>query len=108
MSHTNPRRKTRARQPYRGSRRFDATCRNHGSCGWCRGNRTAQAKREHERLDMLFKEDRWGRGGDPKCKHDLVRRRSDGRYACTSCGEGFMSLNDAQVMLLKVELGRSK
>jgi hypothetical protein len=28
------------RQPYRDSRRFDRTCRNHGACGCCRGNRT--------------------------------------------------------------------
>lgn len=28
------------RKPYRRSKRFDRTCRNHGSCGHCRGNRT--------------------------------------------------------------------
>jgi hypothetical protein len=33
------------RKPYRGSARFDHSCRNHGSCGWCLGNRTHQAKR---------------------------------------------------------------
>lgn len=27
------------KQPYRGSRRFDRSCRNHGSCGYCFGNR---------------------------------------------------------------------
>lgn len=27
------------RRPYRHSQRFDWTCRNHGSCAWCRGNR---------------------------------------------------------------------
>lgn len=31
------------RKAYRGSKRFDASCRNHGSCPWCRGNRTYQA-----------------------------------------------------------------
>jgi hypothetical protein len=30
--------KTR-KQPYRQARRFDKTCRNHGSCPWCRRNR---------------------------------------------------------------------
>jgi len=30
------------KQPYRKSRRFDATCRCHGSCSYCRGNRLHQ------------------------------------------------------------------
>jgi hypothetical protein len=33
------------RRPYRGSARFDSHCRNHGSCGWCLGNRTIWRKR---------------------------------------------------------------
>jgi hypothetical protein len=34
------------RKPYRKSQRFDASCRNHGGCGYCRGNRQhANAKR---------------------------------------------------------------
>ena len=33
------------RKPYRGSARFARSCRNHGRCGWCVGNRTHQAKR---------------------------------------------------------------
>ena len=28
------------RKPYRGAKAIDRTCRNHGSCGWCKGNRT--------------------------------------------------------------------
>ena len=28
------------RKPYRGAKAIDATCRNHGSCKWCKGNRT--------------------------------------------------------------------
>jgi len=27
------------RRPYRGSKRFDRSCRNHGACGYCRCNR---------------------------------------------------------------------
>lgn len=27
------------RKPYRGSRRFDTSCRCHGSCPYCRSNR---------------------------------------------------------------------
>ncbi len=28
------------RKPYQGAKAADCTCRNHGSCPWCRGNRT--------------------------------------------------------------------
>lgn len=28
------------RRPYRGSKRFDRSCRNHGSCKYCENNRT--------------------------------------------------------------------
>jgi hypothetical protein len=27
------------RKPYKGSKRFDSTCRNNGSCPYCKGNR---------------------------------------------------------------------
>lgn len=33
------------RRPYRGSRRFDRGCRNHGTCGWCEDNRTYANRR---------------------------------------------------------------
>jgi len=28
------------RKPYYGAKAIDHTCRNHGSCSWCRSNRT--------------------------------------------------------------------
>ena len=28
------------RKPYYDSKRFDSSCRNHGRCGYCEGNRT--------------------------------------------------------------------
>ena len=28
------------RKPYRRAKAIDYTCRNHGSCDWCKGNRT--------------------------------------------------------------------
>ncbi|MBQ3414831.1 MAG: hypothetical protein IJH39_05695 [Clostridia bacterium] len=35
------------RKPYRGSKSFDYSCRNHGTCEWCKGNRTYKnVKRE--------------------------------------------------------------
>lgn len=27
------------RKPYRGSKEIDKTCRNHGTCEWCKSNR---------------------------------------------------------------------
>lgn len=38
------------RAQYRKSKSFDRSCRNHGSCPWCEGNRTIQFKRELERV----------------------------------------------------------
>lgn len=35
------------RKPYFGSKQFDTSCRNHGSCDYCKGNRTHKnAKRK--------------------------------------------------------------
>ena len=33
------------RRPYRRSRRVDRSCRNHGTCSWCRGNRLYTRRR---------------------------------------------------------------
>lgn len=30
------------RKPYKGAKAIDCTCRNHGSCEWCKGNRLYQ------------------------------------------------------------------
>ena len=30
------------RKPYRGSKAFDRTCRCHGTCDWCKENRTVK------------------------------------------------------------------
>lgn len=32
------------RRPRRGSKVVDRSCRNHGSCKWCRDNRTHKAR----------------------------------------------------------------
>ena len=34
------------RKPYRGSKAFDKTCRNHGSCPWCQNNKAHKHKRQ--------------------------------------------------------------
>ena len=42
------------RKEYRGSKAFDHTCRNHGSCEWCMENRTIKnIKRLNSMLDKL-------------------------------------------------------
>lgn len=42
------------RKEYRGSKAIDCTCRNHGSCAWCRMNRTIKnIKRFNSMLDKL-------------------------------------------------------
>ena len=33
------------RKHYHGAKSIDATCRNHGSCEWCHGNRTHKNKK---------------------------------------------------------------
>ena len=39
------------RKEYRGSARWDGTCRNHGSCGYCKSNRTIFDKRARARTE---------------------------------------------------------
>lgn len=38
------------RKPYRGSKAFDYTCRNHGSCPWCEENRKHKFRDKHPLL----------------------------------------------------------
>ena len=35
------------RKPYRGSKAFDHTCRNHGTCLWCEENRKHKFRDKH-------------------------------------------------------------
>ena len=42
------------RNPYRGAKAVDCTCRNHGSCPWCRDTRTAKnSQRDKVATDMI-------------------------------------------------------
>lgn len=34
------------RQPYRKAKAVDPSCRNHGSCPWCNGNRIHKEKKQ--------------------------------------------------------------
>lgn len=44
------------RKPYNDSRAIVYSCRNHGSCGRCKGNRLYQSNRENERTETELKE----------------------------------------------------
>lgn len=40
------------RKPYRGSKVFDRTCRNHGGCNWCKDNRLYRTNKLKERAEQ--------------------------------------------------------
>jgi hypothetical protein len=44
------------RKPYTQSKRFDTTCRCHGSCEWCEGNRRYQDVSNRKAADMELSE----------------------------------------------------
>lgn len=39
------------RQPFRKSKSFDPSCRNHGRCSWCVGNRTYHDQKAESSAD---------------------------------------------------------
>lgn len=38
------------RRPYTGSKAIDRTCRNHGGCDWCKGNRMYSSRKRAEAM----------------------------------------------------------
>lgn len=48
--------KTR-RKPYRGSKAFDCSCRNHGTCEWCKKNRMYKNIRARLKADADLKDE---------------------------------------------------
>lgn len=51
------------RRPYRKSRAFDATCRAHGGCPWCRRNRLHATRRRQLAAHAQLREYRTTREG---------------------------------------------
>lgn len=43
------------RKPYQGAKAIDRTCRNHGGCEWCKGNRTYKYDKQKERAEQELK-----------------------------------------------------
>lgn len=44
------------RKQYKGTKRIDCTCRNHGSCTYCRSNRTYKNQKKLEKAIDKMKE----------------------------------------------------
>ena len=51
------------RKEYHGSKSFDRTCRNHGTCPVCEENRKIQLLKELERIKSLEEEHQYGTKG---------------------------------------------
>ena len=50
------------RKLYWGAKAIDRTCRNHGGCEWCKGNRTH--KNDKSELRQVQELEEYERGGD--------------------------------------------
>ncbi|MBQ5670250.1 MAG: hypothetical protein IIV29_06130 [Tidjanibacter sp.] len=44
------------RKPYKGAKAVDCSCRNHGTCEWCRGNSAHNTNRKIEKAKAEMKE----------------------------------------------------
>lgn len=44
------------RKPYYGSKAIDKTCRNHGNCSWCEGNRKYKYLKKSQKALDKYKE----------------------------------------------------
>lgn len=44
------------RKPYKGAKAIDCTCRNHGSCEWCKSNRLYQQLKMNEASKQALEE----------------------------------------------------
>lgn len=51
------------RKPYTGGKAIDRTCRNHGSCDWCKGNRLHASNVQEEIADAKLAEYEKGGSG---------------------------------------------
>lgn len=51
------------RKPYIGGKSIDRTCRNHGSCDWCKDNKLHASKVQQEIADVKLAEYEEGDSG---------------------------------------------
>ena len=47
------------RKPYRGSKAFDPSCRNHGGCPWCEENRKHKFRYGYDEMQKTAELDAW-------------------------------------------------
>lgn len=48
--------KKEKRKEYRGSKKWDKTCHNHGACGYCKNNRTYKNRKAEQKANQKLKE----------------------------------------------------
>ena len=83
------------RKPYRGSKRWDHNCRNHGSCSYCEDNRTIQSQREME--DVTEQEDEFRKY---KCVDEMVSgNMTDGKAVTVEEWNAMVDERDKQYEL---------
>ena len=80
------------RKPYTDSRAYVHSCRNHGTCSWCQGNRLFKWRDKHPQTLEEAIEDSTVCDGTTchECGNQLFMTRSEGNktiYICTYCGE---------------------
>lgn len=46
------------RKEYRGAKSVCSSCRNHGGCPWCEGNRTYKGRKLKEKIKSELKENK--------------------------------------------------
>lgn len=66
------------RKPYYGSKAFDSSCRNHGSCGYCEGNRRYQEKKA--KAGMVFNGSMTDFQSDGTGSNPVTRSNNRGMY----------------------------
>ena len=49
------------RKPWRGSKNFDKSCRNHGGCDYCKDNRLYSSNKAMEAIKEQLKESNYGK-----------------------------------------------
>ncbi len=57
------------RKPYKGAKRFDKTCRNHGSCNWCQENRTYKFRKKEMQEENSMHEFTKSRNNRKSARH---------------------------------------
>ena len=61
------------RKPYKGIKAIDCTCRNHGSCEWCKSNRLYQQLKMDEASRQALEEEY----DEPRIEEDITERFSN-------------------------------